>query len=428
MRKDKLTTTLLLACITLLGVSRLAHASAEVLPKGRVRFNIDSRFYLPIDKRLNPDGNTEDVATDFNGPLDSNVFTDLRGLELFFGLPEGSANLGDTVVSFKYDLTIVRFSAQYGLTKRLTLGILIPYWWMKNKVDARLDTTAATVGINSTIGSLAPLPAPGVEGPVPGIPFGITEFLTKEDIQQILGDGLDINGNGTIDPDEVGFGFKRFETWSGNGIGDIEAGFRYQYLKTEDWQLAFTGGMRFPTGRVDDPDNLVDYPFGSGAFALLFRLDNDFKGIKNLVLSGTFSYDLVLPDKQTLRVPENVNEPITRVKTKVNRDLGDVFKFEISALYTILKGLSLYGYYEYGFALKDRVSGDGNFAFESLEDETDWTSHIVKAGVSYSTLPLFLQKQFPLPLSVGVFYRNRFAGTNNVLKSQYISFELTAFF
>ncbi len=98
--------------------------------------------------------------------------------------------------------------------------------------------------------------------------------------------------------------------------------------------------MRFPTGRADDADNLVDYPFGSGAYMLLFHLNNDFI-ISNLwktpaaadatslrpwtepgdlVLNGTFRYEVALPDTQTKRVPNNVNSPITTNKEVVHRN------------------------------------------------------------------------------------------------------------
>lgn len=432
MRQRTLVVCLFICGFFCLGIGSLSYADdAVVLPKGRFRVHADTRFYLPIDRRFNPDGDAEDLAVDYNNTsLDSRVFSGLAALEdpIRLGplaLPPGTASIGNSLVSFEYDLILSYFSVQYGVTDRLTVGVRLPYWWMKNRVSARVDSTTATVGKNRTTGTLFRLPARGVEGPVPGIP-GRTEFLTTEDIQQILGSGLDINGDGRVDV--PGFGFKRVETWSDDGIGDLEAGFRYQYLKTKDWRLAFTGGARFPTGRVDDPDNLVDYPFGSGAYALLFRVNNDYTGIKNLVLNGTFRYDLILPDKQTKRVPSDVNRPITANKEEVDRDLGDTFEFEVSGAYTLLKGLSVSGLYQYAFALQDRVSGKLGFAYSSLENETDWTSHIFQTGVSYTTLPLYVEKKFPVPLAVSVSYRNRFAGTNNALKSQFISLEVSGFF
>jgi hypothetical protein len=130
--------------------------------------------------------------------------------------------------------------------------------------------------------------------------------------------------------------------------------------------LAFTGGARFPTGRVDDPDNLTDYAVGSGAYALLFRLNHD-HAVSSLwkrtpdaaaeealggrapgtapgtvVLNGTIRYDLVLPDKQEVRVPDNVNNPLTANKENVSRDLGDIIEFEVSAKYNFLTGLTFH--------------------------------------------------------------------------------------
>jgi hypothetical protein len=265
----------------------------------------------------------------------------------------------------------------------------------------------------------------------------------------LLSRGLDVNGDGTIDI--PGFGFKRFQTWTANGFSDLEAGLRYQYFKSEDWRLAFTGGVRFPTGRVDDPDNLTDYAFGAGAYALLFRLNNDFV-ISNLwknkqaskseqvpgdigaldpgdlMLNGTFRYDLVLPDHEKKRVSGDVNQPITTNKENVKRNLGDFFEYEISARYGLLKGLNASALYKYSFKLRDRVSGDQGFFYKSLEEETESKSHIYILELSYSTLPLYLEKKFPLPISAALSYRNRFAGSNNVLRSQYIGFALNVLF
>ena len=67
--------------------------------------------------------------------------------------------------------------------------------------------------------------------------------------QQILGPGL---------PGISGFGFKRLQDFSAEGLGDIQLGAKYQYLRTQDARLAATGGVRVPTGRQDDPDDLAD--------------------------------------------------------------------------------------------------------------------------------------------------------------------------
>jgi hypothetical protein len=78
--------------------------------------------------------------------------------------------------------------------------------------------------------------------------------------------------------------------------------------------------------------------------------------------------------------------------------------------------------------LEDEVSGPQGLSFKTLEDETAWTSHIFIGGLSYTTLPLYQEKKFPWPLTASLLYRNRFAGSNNILKSQYLSLTLAVFF
>lgn len=388
--------------------------TAEVLPKGVWNVRMEYRHSFKVDERYNQDGDTEDVAIDYNTNLNSKIFPALGLVEDFFGMPPGSGTVGDSVVSFEYKFDISESYVMYGVTDRLSVGIYIPYWWVKNSVDRRLDTTNATIGKNVPVNNLTPLQVPG------------TVPLTTDDVLDLLGKGLDINGDGNIDV--PGYGYKRFKTFKDNGLGDIELGLRYQYLKTDKWRLAFTGGMRFPTGEKDDTDMLQDYAVGSGAYALLFRLNNDYVGIKNLVLNATFQYDLVLPDHETLRIPLAVDRPITRDKENVDRDLGDIFRLEGSAAYTFSKGFSAGLTYWYEFKIKDDISGNKGFNYKSLEDETDQSEHILIARLNYSTLPLYLEKKFPVPLDASIFYRDRFAGKNNVLKSQYLGFGLGVYF
>ena len=387
----------------LLGTARLSYGeSAEVLPKGVFRGDVEYSYYLPIDEKYDPDGNEEDLAADFNANLNSNVFPDLSLVEAGFGMPAGSASLGNSVIDFEYKIDEVDLKFFYGITNKLSIGTKIPYYWLTNDVNARIDNTNATVGKNPFVpGGVAPLSVPG------------TTPFTTNDVQNLLGQA---------------FGYDRIETWSGNGIGDIEVGGRYQYLKTENWRLAFTGGVRLPTGEEDDPDSLVDVAFGSGAWALLFRSNNDYTAIKNVILNATLEYDLVLPDHETVRVLDDVNRSLTTNKENVDRDLGDIFRLKLSGAYAFYEGFGFYLFYSYAFQLKDKISGDQGFSYESLEDETDWTYHEYKVGLSYSTIPLFRKKKFPLPLRASIEYEDVFAGTNNFLKQQLFTLKLAVFF
>jgi hypothetical protein len=433
--KQALRIGLLFSAIVIFSAIACHADDALVLPKGVFRVNFDGNFYLPIHKRYNPDKGVEDLAVDFNANLNSNVFPALAPLDPFVpGLP----SIGDSHVKFEYNVQTLESSLQYGLTDKLTLGVNVPFWWFHNKVTARVDSgpgSSANVGKNPALACGSPI--------CPLFVPGTTRFTTQ-DVQQLLGKGL------TIGPAFIpGFRFKEFKSWTGSGVSDIETGARYQYWRSEDWRLAFTGGVRFPTGRVDDPDNLTDYAFGSGAYALLFRLNNDFivsnlwkteRAFKDqptagaivepgdVVLNGSFRYDVYLPDDQRKRVSNDVNQPLTTNSEKVHRNLGDIFEYELSAKYGLLEGLQASALYKYSFKLRDQISGKMGFNYKSLEDETAAKSHIIIIGLSYSTLPLFLQKKFPLPITASLSYRNRVAGSNNVLKSQYIGFALSSLF
>jgi len=405
-------------CLFLFVCSQLLYSisfadDAEVLPKGVSRVFIEGKIYFRTDERYNQNGDVEKIAHDYNTSLDSSILPALSLVESFFGMPPGSASVGSSVVSFKYDLRQLNFQFDRGFTDKLTVGVYIPYWWATNNVDARLNASTATVGKNAALNTLAPLSIPG------------TDPLTTNDVQNLLGKGLDINGDGTIDI--PGYGFKRVETWNGDGIGDIEAGVRYQYLKTDVWRLAFTGGVRFPTGKMKDQDNLVDYALGYGAYAILFRLNNDFIAIKNLLIDATVKYDLYISTRETLRIPESADRPITDVKEDVRRKYGNIFELETMGRYEFSKGLTFSLLYRYAFAQKDHVTGDHG-EIKSLEDETDFSEHIGIASLCYSTIPLYKEKKFPLPVTVSLSYRNRFAGSNNVLRTQYIAGAIQVYF
>jgi len=391
--------------------------SAEVLPKGVFRAGAQYNGYLPIDTRFDPDGKKESVSHDFNADLNSNVFSPLALVEAGFGMPAGSASIGRSVVDFQYEFTDLILSLQYGLTEKLTVGVKAPYYWSTTRVlEARLDTTNATVGKDPSLSLGSPL--------IP-ISLGGTP-LTTNDVQNLLGRGLDVNGDGVIDI--PGFGYKPIETWSGNGFSDIEVGGRYQYYKSDNWRLAFTGGVRLPTGKVDDPDNLIDVGFGTGAYALLFHMNNDYTGIKDLILNASLKYDLTLPDSQEKRVPDSANSPITANKEKVSRNLGDTMTLDLSGTFEFYPGWRFALGYMYSSKSKDKVSGDMGFNYQSLEDETDVKSHLASAEISYSTIELFTKKKFPVPMDASLGYEYMFAGRNNSLEQKYLTLKLAVYF
>jgi hypothetical protein len=397
--------------------------SAAVLPAGVSRVYVDYYGYLPVTERYNPDGERESLTYPFNpGALDSDVFSSLKPLDPFVG---GTATLGDVNVAFEYDIDVVDIGYQYGITDKLTAGLHIPYYWIRNNVSTAFNSESANVGLNPATGTCCIPIAAG------GVPF------TDEDVQNLV---------------TSEFGFNRVETWSGEGIGDIELGAKYRFLRTDKSALAVSGGLRIPTGHADDPDDLTDVAWSFGNYALLFRLHYDYElsslwkpprgkirevipEAGDFIVNGTFRYDLMLPDSKVKRIGDTPDQIFTNNREKVSRDLGDRFAFEVSGKYQITNAIAIIGLYRYGFKLKDRISGNMGFNYESLEANTDSSEHVYVIEARYSTLAAYERKKFPVPMVFSVAYRERFMGrgprngqANQVLYTRWLQAGLRVFF
>ena len=387
---------------------------ALVLPQGVWRVSADARFSLPITKQFTPGGGTEDLAADFNRDLNSTTFSDLRLVEAAFRLPAGSATFGRSVVDFARHIQIYTLQAAYGLMDRLSLGVRLPYWTQDIRVQAALDNRTATVGFNPAVpGGVAPLGVPGTRPP------------TTEDIQRLL----------------ERLGFRRLQNWSDASFSDSFGGLKYQYYRSEHWRLAATGRVRFPTGRWDDPNNLVDYPTGFAAWGLGLQVHQDVVWHKSglaqrlgvlttgdVVLNTTLGYEAILPDDKPFRVCA-IHQPICpNFDPHVRRDVGDIVEAEVAGSVGLLPGLTLTPMYTYTHKFQDHFRGDLGFNYGQLQVETDTDSHSLDLRLAYNTALLFAAKRFPVPLSVSVRYVERLASTNNRLQTRYLGVILAGAF
>jgi hypothetical protein len=392
---------------------------AAVLPKGLFRFLANSEVAFDWSNRYNPNGDKEPLAIDFNANLNNAVFS---------AVPAGQS-FGRSVVAFKRGASLTTFQPAYGLTDRLSIGMNIPYWTVDNRVAAHVSSSGATLGKLVAADLIVPLSTPG------SVP------LSTADVQNILASGLDVAGNGDL---EIGgLGFMKLQDWSYQGVGDVELGGRYQYYRGENFRGSFTGGVRFPTGYVDNPDNLADLSLGAGAYALLFQFNQDLMFQKeglgkrlgfpepgDFFINTTIRYDLNLPDKQLLRICDP-NFPLCNNKEEVHRDLGDRIEAEIQPkIGLFFRGLIFSALYKYGHNFQDHITGSRGFNYGAAAKETDSTEHFYVLGLTYSTIPSLRSGEEGMklpPLSFSVLYRNRFAGTNTPANDT-ITFNLQYFF
>jgi hypothetical protein len=372
--------------------------SAAVLPANVSRVYWDFYHYQPTTQRYNKDGDREDLAFPFtNAALDSSIITSLAPLDPLVG---GTASIGDVSVAYKYDIGVFDAGYSYGVSDKLTVGFHLPYYWITNNVDASFDSTSANVGLNPTTGTCCiPISAGGLP-------------MDTDDVQRLISSE---------------YGFNKIETWKKEGIGDIELGMKYQLFVENRSAFAITSGLRIPAGHEDDADALNDVPWSYGNYAVLLRLHYDYfisdlwnpkpkrvyQGVPSagdVIFNLTFRYDYMLADKKWMRIGDSPGQTFTNNREKVSRKLGDLFNIEVSGKYQMTRALALTGLYTYGFKLKDDISGNMGYNYESLEAYTDSSQHVIVVGASYSTLAAYSEKQFSLPMQIDIAFRNRFAG------------------
>ncbi len=383
--------------------------NATVLPEGVFLFQAENRFFFPVTSRFNTNGDAEPLGAQLSRPLVSPLF----------GLPAG-ANLGNSQVDIEVNQEDTRFLLAYGLTDRLTLGARIRYFWSaRADVNTSINTAGATFGLNpgavtaANPFGLAPLAAPG------------TTPITVTDLNKIL----------------VAQGFQPISDWQESGVGDLEIGGRYQYYRSNNFRAAFTGAVRAPTGETDDPNNLVDYGLGDGAWALIAQLQQDWIWQRQPSLSSRlgfplpgdffftthFQYDLVLPDQEKLRVCP-VSNPVCSTLVEVDRDLGDLVRAEVSTTIGLWpRGLVFTPLYRYDYFTKTDYSGPAGVPVELLEINSAKQIQAYKLTLTYTTIPLVVDNKFPVPINFSVTYRERFAGDNNVFKSRYVGFDIAVY-
>ena len=145
------------------------------------------------------------------------------------------------------------------------------------------------------------------------------------------------------------------------------------------------------------------------------------------MLNGSFKYELYLSHKDTLRIPDDVDRPITANKERVDITPGDIIKLEFEGRYNITPSWNLSLFYRYTRGFKWDVDGDQGLSYDQVEKESDFKSQQYRVGIAYSTLPLYQAKKFALPLTAKLYYRDRFAG-ENATKSRYVGLDVSVFF
>ncbi|MCC6751313.1 MAG: hypothetical protein IT371_26910 [Deltaproteobacteria bacterium] len=396
---------------------------AATLPKGVGRVRIKP-IYSFFSRRWNQDGASERLTHDFDRrDLNAEVFPDLNKLERLYDYKAGSLTLGTSNVQSNVQVVVLPIAAEFGILDRLTVGVIVPIVHLRHtltslSVDPEPRCTPDRCGMGKNPGDTKVSRDDSKYLPLDHDKDASTKLLAPlntEDVQHLLGDELS---------------YQRMESWSGTGLGDIELGFKVRVFSWRFYTTALQAGVRLPTGRTDDPNNLLDLGFGDGQTDLGFYWQNDFTPWRGLRLNVTMKYTAQLPDRELKRVPTAVNVPLAKKENmeEVWRDLGDIFELDLLAAYAVLPVLKPFVRYNFVAKGEDDVRGDKGLAYQSLMDETAVRNHRIEAGVTFTTIPWVAAKKFSIPLDATLSYERSLAGKNNAAISNVLALEIAGYF
>ncbi len=396
---------------TTLSVNALGFEDARVMPKG-VRSLRLITLTSNITQKTDDQGSPLPLANPLEKPL---TFKDILKGEKdpvkhslvggFFNY--GSFALTDSVGQFQGDIRsrVTAFAPiiMYGATDRLTLAAALPV--INADVGVGLGFRANSTGQNF-LNSLA--------------------NSYNNQVTSAREAGEKINGAvGQLNKKLIDNGYAPISEWSATGIGDLNLVAKYRVLSTPNIASAVTGTVVAPTGRRDDPNNLLDKNFGDGQWDLAAAIAFDEPLFNTaLTLSEFARYTNQLPGHKDVRMiteDEAIEVPVNNVAFK----LGDKFETGTSLAYASSVGLTGgVGYTYYRKGQDFYRAGDSS---TKLAEKTSESSHEAALEFGYSSVPAFLRKEIPIPFETKFVYKRQLSSVNMPV-TDFLQLETALFF
>jgi hypothetical protein len=388
-----------------------AFDSAQVIPKG-VRSLRVAGFTTEVNDKYSGDGSSVPLAYSFNKSV---TWKDLIGTqpagsergEFKGGLESMGVNLDDSVgdssgiVESRITSTVP--VAAFGITDKLTVGVAFPIiysnvnvstgWAANSSFQERLDALAKNGYLNKTLSYEQPL-------------------------QNVIATKL------------AGLGYKPLQNAQHTDLGDVTVGLKYQTYSDDEWAVAIAPRIVLPTGRVADPDKVVDIASGDGQTDLGIGSAVDYSPTHAFTTTLAASYVYQIESYKRMRIPVSWDESLSADSDPSTREkLGDIMGTSLAAKYTVEKLWTFMTGYSLQYKVSDEYTGDlyASRRYAALSKDTDQTMQAAQAGISFSTVPLYKLKQFDIPFEAALYYTSVFAG-HNVSKLGLASFELISFF
>lgn len=215
--------------------------------------------------------------------------------------------------------------------------------------------------------------------------------------------------------------------WKATDFGDAELGGMYQLKKWKNAGALVSFGVVVPTGRKDNPDILQDIAFGDGQWDAFYEFGGGFSPTSDWSVDQWTRLTYQFESKETVRLPESSTFPITSRKGEATIKLGNkiLTNLQGNVRWSDLWTSSLL--YSLEYVEPTNYTSAYSNSDKILEENTEKVSHTARVNLGYSTLNLYRQKQFFMPINVTLALQSIFAG-KNVPRYERADFELSFFF
>ena len=382
--------------------SSTKHALSSLAPKGHWAIRIEGKNRT-TKYSYNSSGHKEDLGANSDGlNLNKDIFSSLA----IFG--EG-ATLGKTKTDIELESHYTKVMIGYGISKNLTVGIILPYREKTTKVN--FSVSGGNIGLNPNFNSNEALSATNL----PYLPTSVTGVnpLTTAQLQTILA--------------SKGLEYKPLQSIKRSGLADPTVGLLWNAYSTPKESLVFSTGYDVAVAKKDDPDSLISTNIGNGNSAIRLRLEY-FRDLEyDFDAYGKFEYGIELEDKVTKRVPKKGEFLAPKSSTeRLSRDIGDYRFYEIGV------GKS---WKEYRVSTGWRRSEKDADSYHSskgtdvsmLENHTKAYVAQFEGSLSWSGVEAWKKGDIPFPLVVKLNYRDTYEG-KNALKWKEVYLNVTSFF
>jgi len=399
-----------------------AQETATVLPKGIFRIRAVGLQAAAVTHSFDNDGNRRELLADLNGRIVSSGDIAQKNAQfqpLYQALNDFQAGLGDALFQSSFQARTqaeVRqyvFAAEYGLTPRVSLGLIVP------TVDMSFTRTSFTTLNEQNIAAVRER-TKGIKALEEGVDKFAQSLPSTASYENAVFTDL---------------GYETPHDFSFKSLGDIEIGAKYQFLNVDDGHLLMTtqGGFRLPTTtHVRYYPNPLDRNGGDDQLDFALRWVSQYTPDNAWVFSLSAQYTYQFADRRNMYVLKPGESGLPRLDAdhneQVRRDLGEIVDTEVSAGYGFLENqFRTYSLWTFSSKGQDGFSGGKDLDYSSLSRNTRTLSHRAEIGLGYSTIPLFRKKRFSVPLETKIAYNTALNGMN-VSDSKYLRLDMIVYF